>query len=305
LLFLLSLLVFDPAYAEDSSGQAMPDSRGLTVSVEMEGEYTVDGALFFEIESETGKLSMSLRDNGEPPDVIAGDNKYSGVISVYDTAFRAALLDELGGVIWEEEDQSIPSDFEMPALRIVVSETGATGSFVDDIDLVVNFVPELDDAVDDLPEYRTVLVDLRILAAIAGFLCGVLAAIVVTRRRRDPITSERRLELVELGQGDDRAEKITDLVGRASENGPVLLVSLASVISQVESEVVGVVSIGGERPTVAELSRFVSGTLMFQGRAVTVIDGAKSIMSSDSGDSQSSLLNELERCIVGVVYFVA
>jgi hypothetical protein len=275
----------------------------------MEGEYTVDGALFFEIESETGKLSMSLRDNGEPPDVIAGDNKYSGVISVYDTAFRAALLDELGGVIWEEEDQSIPSDFEMPALRIVVSETGVTGSFVDDIDLVVNFVPELDDALDDavdeLPADKTAFVDLRILAGIAGFLCGVLAAIVVTRRRRDPITSERRLELVELGQYDDRTAKITDLVGRASENGPVLLVSLASVISQVESEVVGVVSIGGERPTVAELSRFVSGTLMFQGRAVTVIDGAKSIMSSDSGDSQSSLLNELERCIVGVVYFVA
>ena len=287
----------------------MPDSRGLTVSVEMEGEYAVDGALFFEIENETGKLSMTLRDNGEPPDVIAGDNKYSGVISVYDTAFRAALLDELGGVIWEEEDQSIPSDFEMPALRIVVSETGVTGSFVDDIDLVVNFVPELDDALDDavdeLPADKTAFVDLRILAGIAGFLCGVLAAIVVTRRRRDPITSERRLELVELGQGDDRAEKITDLVSRASENGPVLLVSLASVISHVELEVVGVVSIEGERPTVAELSRFVSDKLMFQGRAVTVIDGAKSIMSSDSGDSQSSLLNELERCIVGVVYFVA
>ena len=90
----------------------------------------------------------------------------------------------------------------------------------------------------------------------------------------------------------------------ASECGPLLLVSEEAVIRQVESESVGVVSLEVERPTVAELGRFVSDTLMVQGRAVTVIDGAGAITPLFRDASESALLNEVERCVAGVVYFV-
>ena len=131
------------ASAQEVSEQVMTESRGLTVSVEVAFGLVVESGLYIEFESSTGKVSVSLRDNGEPPDTMADDSRYSGGVSLYEGSFHSTLFDGMGDVIWEDENQSIPPDFEMPALRIVISKTGTEATFVDDIDFVQEWELEL------------------------------------------------------------------------------------------------------------------------------------------------------------------
>ena len=259
-------------------------------------------SLFIEIESGGERQTLRLLDDGAPPDVRADDNRYSGMVSVDGAGFSSALMDGAGGIIWANESLSIPREFELPSLRIVVTGSGVDGSIVND----AHMEPGADDG-DQIQSgaQRRARGNLSIISAVFGFAVGALISIGFTRRRRDPLTAEKRLELITVGPTADRGAVIGDLVTRTSEGGPLLLVTVDAGIMGALSEAVGVVMLPDERPSVKDIAQFVSDSLMVRGRAITVIDGAKALAPLGRGEAERSLLHEIERCVAGVVYFVS
>jgi len=322
-----ALLIVGISLGQDFQREASVEVRSLTVSVEEQWNSISNSGLFIEVESDGGVQVARLSDNGVAPDVLADDQRYSVIVPVVAGAFSASLVDGEGLELWVGQNLSIPSEFELPSLRIVATISEVSGEVFDDVAFEpVEPVEPVEPGepvevgtpgaavgvntyrVQALSRFiqiirRELASDLLIEAIGLGFVVGVLVA-VGYRRRRDPITSEGRLELVDLQPMDDRVAAVVGLVTRASASGPMLLVTENLTIKSAVSGMVGVVTLDESRPTIAKISQFVSCTMMLNGRAVTVIDGQGALSPRKNGAQAREVHHEIERCMSGVVYFV-
>ncbi len=288
------------ALGQEPQHQPHVESRRLTVSVENQRDSVLDNGLLIEIGSTGQRVTLRLMDDGEPPDVRADDSRHSGMVSVDGVGFSSVLMDGDGAVIWTNDNLYIPSEFEQPSLRIVVTDSEVSGRIVNDTRM--ESVAESAGNIVGEGEQESGA-NLQVLFGAVGFALGSILSIVISYRRREPITTERSLEVVNLEPNQVRGTVIGDLVNEISEKGPLLLITVDTELKETLSGTVGVVTLECESPSIKDISQFVLDTLMSQGRAITVIDGAKSLSPLSEPAAEAALHHELARCVPGVVYF--
>jgi len=83
------------------------------------------------VQSENGlfSLSVTLLDDGQNPDEMAGDGVYSGTVSeLPNPPMRVLMESSVGEVLWEDGNFVVPGGMDRPALRLVMKAGAVTGA---------------------------------------------------------------------------------------------------------------------------------------------------------------------------------
>ncbi len=197
-------------------------------------------ALAFSVGVGDAAVTVTLRDDGEPPDVDAGDGRSAAAVTGTPAAAGPATLRTPDGeVLWTEPSFTIPPDMLQPSLRLEVIDGQVTGGLT--VDEPAGPAPGSDGGPPASPFVS--LVESLGLPIVLGLTSGILIGLLIPawRRRRgsgDPelaarpaVTWPKGLALPAPGEGacwlapDEaaRTRLIAGVARHAAAAGPVLV----------------------------------------------------------------------------------
>jgi hypothetical protein len=317
-----------PQFSTPSGEPAVAGTlRNFLVAVDDEGGTYAGQTLTFTIGEGANQVTVRLADDGEPPDVEAGDGRSAAAIIGYSGPTAPATLHLADGTaLWSDPAFTVAADLAQPSLRLTVGAEGVTGGLgVDGAAVGPDALSPTDPGLKPTGPPTAVPVDgtkapLRrgrglVAPIVLGMLGGCLVGFGVgelRRRRRDDADTDSALAprvavawppglaQPEPGVGacwllpdeQARTDLLVGLARHCASAGPVLVAPGAATRGALATALAGLPTVlvpAGDGVSAVGLAA-AAKTL---GEGVVLVEGPSAIEPPDEGEDEDAPVDEL------------
>jgi len=265
------------------------------------------------IDPDDRALSFELRDDGVPPDPIAGDGMYHNAIADY-PAGPVLVRVMAGDEALTETEVEIPSDLIMPSLRVTLTGVGEPEwQLASDAAVAASVASSAAAIGGAVTTASRPVSGLLALGLAPGLILGGVAGWARWGRRRRETTCAPTLSSSASGMpagaqvwqipGALGCEAVGAVAQRLSVAGPVLVVPLAAsrpALSRRLRGAAGVAWLDEERPTVDRILRALD-RLSGAGEARVVVEGGGALEAPGPREPAFAVLEELLELVDALV----